>query len=108
MAKVFFSLNSVSLVRYLFFFIASVLFLFGAVTLLRINQNPGNMFLYVIYASLMFSDAVVFLVCGLFVERRRLVYWFAVSLLSINILGTIFDQVGLVDLLFVLLCAIIL
>ncbi len=60
--------------------------------------------IYILYSVLMAGDAVCMFICGLFLARKtKLFFWFAVIVLSLNIVLTIFDQFGLADLLFVLL-----
>jgi hypothetical protein len=49
------SINPVKLARYLFFVAASVLLIFGVGTLLRINQNPEQIVMYLFYAILFFG-----------------------------------------------------
>jgi hypothetical protein len=93
-----------SCVRYLFFITVVVLSVLGAGILMRVNDNPDMKIVYVIYALLMFGDAIAMLVCGLYIGRRvQAIYWFAVIVLGLNIILTIFDQFGLIDLLFSLL-----
>lgn len=93
-----------NLVQYLFFLTAAVLAAFGANSMFRANPNPGMKLMYMIYALLMLGDALAMLACGLFIRSKKArVFWFAILVLSLNILLTIFDQFGLVDLLFVLL-----
>jgi lysylphosphatidylglycerol synthetase-like protein (DUF2156 family) len=94
------SINPVQLARYLFFVAASVLLIFSVGTLLRINQNPDQKVMYLMYAVLFLGDAVLMFICGLFVSRQKRVYWFAVVFLSLNIVLSITDQFGVVDLLF--------
>ena len=92
------------IVSYLFFATASILVILGAATFVRAAANSEMKIVYSIYAVLMFGDALAMLVCGLFLPRRmNLIYWFAVFVLGLNIILTFFDQVGLIDLLFVLL-----
>lgn len=93
-----------TLVQYLFFFTAAVLMAFGLGSMFRAGPSPDMKLLYMVYAILMLGDALAMLACGLFIRRRKaLVFWFAVILLGLNIILSIFDQFGLVDLLFVLL-----
>jgi hypothetical protein len=90
-----------SFVRYLFFVTAIVLVIFGAGSFMRSNPNPDMQIIYAVYAVLMVGDAVTMLICGLYVNRQiQTVFWFAVIVLSLNIALTIFDQFGLIDLLF--------
>ena len=91
-------------VWHLFFLTAIILAVLAAGTLIRINEDRGMAAVYTLYAVLMFGDAIAMLVCGLYINRQiRLIYWFAVVVLGLNIVLTIFDQFGLIDLLFLLL-----
>lgn len=100
--KVF--LKPLPLLRSLFFFTAVVLLTFGAGTLMRINQNPGRMNLYLVYAMMMFVDSAAMFVCGLLIARKRKpFFWLAAWVVGLNILMTIADQFGVVDFLFLLL-----
>ena len=95
-----------TLVQYLFFFTAVVLMAFGVSSMFRAGPRPDMKFIYMIYAILMFGDALAMLACGLVIRvRKTSIFWSAVTLLSLNIVLTIFDQFGLIDLLFVLLNA---
>jgi len=102
------SIDPIQAACYLFMTIASVLIILGIGTLLRINQNPDHKILYMMYAILFFGDAVLMFICGLFIGRQKQVYWFAIVLLSLNSILSITDQVGIVDLLFLLFNLIIL
>jgi hypothetical protein len=95
---------AVLLVRSLFFITAAVLVTLGAGTFMRLDNNPSMKILYVVYAVLMLGDALAMLLCGLYIKQQpKMVYGFAVIVLSLNIVLTVFDQFGLVDLLFSLL-----
>lgn len=90
--------------RYLFFLTVAVLIVFGIGSLLRIGTSPDRTSLYVFYALLMFGDAAVMLFCALQLEKRTgLVFYLSVAVLTLNIVLTIFDQFGWIDLLFVTL-----
>jgi lysylphosphatidylglycerol synthetase-like protein (DUF2156 family) len=81
-----------------------VLAVFGAGSFARANVNPNMKSIYIIYAVLMFGDAIAMLVCGFYISKRiKATYWFAVIVLSLNIVLTAFDQIGMVDLFFSLL-----
>ena len=96
--------TSITLVRFLFFITAIVLAALSAGSFMRINGNPDMKIAYSIYAILMFGDAIATLVCGLYLGRQmKVIYWFAVFVILLNIILTIFDQFGLIDLLFLLL-----
>jgi uncharacterized membrane protein HdeD (DUF308 family) len=98
-------INPILLVRYLLIFTAAILFILSTATFLRTNPNPDMKVIYLVYGILMLSDGVAMLVSGLWINKRQ-IYWFSVIVLSLNIILTIFDQFGLIDLLFVLLNAI--
>lgn len=98
--------NPALLVKYLFIFTAAVLEVFALVTFTRSGGESELAIIYVVYAFLMFVDAALMLVCGLRIQQgKKSTYWFAVILLGLNIILAIFDQIGLVDILFVLLNA---
>jgi hypothetical protein len=95
-----------ALLQYSFFFTAVVLMAFGLNSMFRVSPDPNFKFIYMVYAILMFGDALAMLFFGLLIRARKTaIFWFAVTILSINIILTIFDQFGLIDLLFVLLNA---
>lgn len=90
--------------RYLFFLTATILVIFGAGSFLRINENPNMLGLYAFYAFAMFSDAAFMLICAFLLQRKKKkIYRLAVIVLTLNIVLTIFDQFGFIDLLFLLL-----
>lgn len=96
-------LSTFDLTRYLFLFTIAVLAVFGVGSLLRITVNPDQMFLYVFYAVAMFGDALAMLLCVWSLQKRmKFAFHISIFVLVINILPAIFDQFGLVDLLFVL------
>jgi len=52
----------------------------------------------------MLADSAALLVCGLLMKRPgKSIFWLAAGVLGVNILLTIADQFGLIDLLFLLL-----
>ncbi|MBK8422241.1 hypothetical protein [Candidatus Villigracilis saccharophilus] len=89
--------------RFLFFLTAVILAVLSVLSLLR-SFMGSDLRIYIVYSILMAVDAACMFVCGLFLNRKiKLLFWFAFMLLGLNILLTIFDQFGLIDLLFVLL-----
>ena len=89
--------------RSLFFLTAVILVVLSVLSFLRSFMGT-DLWIYIVYSILMAVDAACMFVCGLFLNRKiKLLFWFAVTVLGLNILLTIFDQFGLVDLLFVLL-----
>ena len=92
------------LVQYLFFISAIALVILSAGSFMRVDPNSNIKIVYIVYAVLMLGDAAAMLICGLYINRQiKGVYWFAVIVLALNIVLTIFDQFGLIDFLFVLL-----
>src|SRR5512143_4166214 len=97
-------LTAFRLTRYLFLFVILTLIALGVGSLRRIGVNPDRIGLYAFYAFAMFGDAVVLFFCYLQLNKRtKIAFPLAVSVLVLNIVLTIFDQVGWVDLLFMLL-----
>lgn len=86
--------------RYLFLCTAIVLAVFGIGSLMRSGENLS---LYVFYAFVMFGDSVLILLCYMQMNKKtEQVYWLAFTILLLNIIFTIFDQVGLIDIIFML------
>jgi len=98
------NLSSFQLTRHLFLMTAVILVVLGIGSLLRINTNPIRTALYIFYALTMFGDAAAMLFCGLQLNKKsKLIFYLSLAVLALNIFPTIFDQFGLVDLLFVFL-----
>lgn len=92
------------LTRNLFFLTAALLVAFGIGSLMRIEANPARAGLYAFYAALMFLDAAFMVFCAFQLHKgTKFIFYFSVFVLAMNILPTIFDQFGLIDLLFVML-----
>lgn len=77
---------------------------FGRLSFLQIPENPGQRVLYAFYGLAMFVDAAILLLCAwLLGKRTKFAFALSVTVLALNIVLTIFDQVGWVDVLFMLL-----
>ena len=98
-------LKPILLARCLLIFTAAILFVFSAATFLRISPKTDMQIIYLAYGILMLGDGIAMLAGGLWINNKK-IYWFVVVVLALNILLTIFDQFGMIDLLFVLLNAI--
>ena len=97
-------LSTFDLTRYFFITTVAILAVFGVGSLLRINMNTDRAILYGFYAFAMFADAAAMLVCVWMLNKRmKFAYHISILVLALNIPLTIFDQFGVVDLLFVLL-----
>ena len=97
-------LHASDLTRYFLVFTVMILAVFAVGSLMRINENPEFRFLYAFYALAMFGDALAMLFCIWMLNKRmKFAFEASVFVLALNIPLTIFDQFGVMDLLFVLL-----
>lgn len=89
----------VDLTKGLFFLNTAIWLLFGVLFLARTTNGMAWMI-----AALMFVNAALMLAFGLAVGRgSRLVYLAALAFLAVNILLTVTDQVGIADLITLLI-----
>ena len=102
----FFS-NPPALAKYLFILLAAMLDILAILSFMRVNGGDLNhTIMYATYALMMFIDAALMLICGFRIGyKNKQVYQFAVVILVLNIVLTIFDQIGIVDIVFILLNA---
>jgi hypothetical protein len=93
------------MVQILFFVNALAWLLLGVVNLARVAGNgTGQMLAMVVIAILMFGNAAAMLVCGVGLgTRQRRFYFLALAVLAVNLILTVTDQFGLLDLLTLLL-----
>ncbi len=92
------------LARYLILLISALLTYFGLGTLINLGRNPEFVGWYAFYALLMFIEAAVLLVCYFRLKARsKTIFGLTVTILVLNILLTFFDQIGFIDIFFVLL-----
>lgn len=96
--------NTFQLTRSFLLLIVLVLVLFGIGTLLRLNANPVRAGLYSIFAMIMFGDAATMAFCA-WQLRKKTKFAFHVSaiVLGLNAILPFFDQVGWIDLFYILL-----
>jgi len=93
------ALDIKKMASYLFLLLAAILVALGLSSFLLTQGNVLRVF----YAFAMFADAAVMVFCYYQLNRKsRLGYWLAFAVLALNIILTIFDQVGLIDVLFML------
>ncbi len=104
MKKTFFS-NPVSFVKYLFILQAAILDALAFLSFARISENPKMAGVYGAYAFLMFLAAAIALVFAFRIKHGGKAYRFAIVFLIVNIAAIIFDQIGIVDVLFAALNA---
>ena len=97
-------LSAFDLTRYLLWVTVAILVVLGIGSFSRVGENAGKTSLYIFYAFMMFGDAIAMLICAFLLNRKtKWAFYLTVVVLCLNIFPTIFDQFGLVDLLFLLL-----
>lgn len=97
-------LSALEWARTLLILTVAVLIVFSVGSILRIISDPERAGLYTFYAFAMFTEAGLISLCAWWLRNRtRGAFFFTSLILSINILLTIFDQLGLADLVFVLM-----
>lgn len=97
-------LSKFDLTRYFFLITVVILLVFGIGSLMRIEANADRASLYGFYAFAMSGDAAALLFCSWMLNKKmKLAFPMSVAVIAVNIILTIFDQFGLIDLLFVLL-----
>ena len=99
--------NPPALAKYLFILLAAVLVFLAFLSFTRIDSgNIAGTIQYATYAFMMFIDAALMLLLAFRIgARKKQTYRFAVVILALNIILTIFDQIGIVDIFFILLNA---
>jgi hypothetical protein len=89
--------------RYLILLIAAALTILGIASLTRLGDNPNMAGWYAFYSLAMLIQAAVLLFCYFcLTTKNKTLYWLTFIILLLNIVLTIFDQVGWVDVLFML------
>ncbi len=94
--------------KYLFIILAAALDVLAIGSFMRISANPSLAIAYAAYAFLMFAEAALMLVCAFWIRKSPRIYWLAVFLLAANVVSIIFDQIGIVDVIFAIFSGIIL
>lgn len=90
--------------RYLVLITSGVLAFFSIGSLTRLGVNPDAAGWIAIYAFVMLIEAVVLLFCYFRLKwRSKGIFWLTFVILALNIVLPVFDQVGLADILFILL-----
>jgi lysylphosphatidylglycerol synthetase-like protein (DUF2156 family) len=98
--------NPPALAKYMFILLAAFLVALAFLSFGRITSDIGLALTYATYTFMMFIDAAIMLFFAFRIgSRKKPVYQFAMVFLVLNIILTIFDQVGMVDIVFILLNA---
>ena len=101
---------SVRAAQILFFLNAAIWLVLGIISLFRIPHNGQGQYLVpIIIGILMFGNAGAMALCGILLgKQRRSFLYLAVGVLAINILLTITDQFGVLDLITLIIDVILL
>lgn len=90
--------------RYLILLISAALAVLSIGSLARLGANPDMAGVYAFYSFAMLIEAAILLFCYFRLKARsKVLYWLTFIILLLNIVLTIFDQVGFVDILFMLI-----
>jgi len=100
----FFS-NPPVLAKYLFILLSAVLVILAFMSFMRIDNGDINGTIrYATYAFMMFIDAAIMLFLAFRIGAgNKQTHQFAMAFLALNAILSIFDQIGAVDVIFILL-----
>lgn len=89
--------------RYLILLIAAALAVLSIGSLNRLGENPDMAGWYIFYSLAMLIESAILLFCFFKLKaKNKTIYWLVFIILLLNIVLTIFDQIGFVDILFML------
>lgn len=103
-------IKPIRIVRILFYLNAAIWLVFGLISLYRLGSGDNAYLItMLVIAILMFGNVVALTLSGFVLKwRQKRWFWLGTAVLLINIILTFTDQVGLFDLLTLLLDVIIL
>jgi hypothetical protein len=102
-------INCLKIVQVGFFLNAIVWTILGVYTLWRTSGKPDSSMMMLVIAIMMFGNVGAFIFCGLTISRKsRIIYMIAILVLAINIVLSITDEFGLLDLAIMLIDLLIL
>lgn len=97
-------INALQLARYLILLISALLAVLSIASLTRLGADPEMTGWYAFYSLGMLIESAILLFCYFRLRARsKLLYRLAFVILLLNVVLTVFDQVGFVDILFMLL-----
>jgi lysylphosphatidylglycerol synthetase-like protein (DUF2156 family) len=97
-------MNLPQIARYLVLLASAILTYFGLGTLLNLGSHPEMIGWYAAYALFAFIQAALLLFCYFRLKQRgKKIFWLAIILLGANVILTIFDQVGVIDMIYMLI-----
>ena len=93
-------LDPITAARGLFFLMAAIWLLLGIISLARIAaDNPDQFVTALVIAVLMLGNVGAWLLCGWGVGGgKKWAYWLALAVLAVNIILSVTDEFGLLDL----------
>ncbi len=92
------------LARYLVLLISAILTYFGLGTLVNLGSHPEMLGWFAMYALAMFIEAGVLLLCYFRLNKRsKAIFRLTAILLALNAILVIFDQIGFIDIAYLLL-----
>lgn len=90
--------------RYLVLLASAALVYFGLGTLMNLGSHPELMGLFAAYALFAFIEAAILLFCYFRLKvRSKKIFWLAFVVLALNAFLVIFDQIGVIDIIYMLL-----
>lgn len=90
--------------RYLVLLVAAALAFLSVGSLARLSANPNMAGWIVTYAFIMLIESGLLVLCYFRLPRRsKGIFWTTMVILALNVILPVFDQIGLVDILFILL-----
>lgn len=97
-------MNLSQIARYFLLLAAAILTYFGLGTLMNLGNHPQMIGWYAAYALFAFIQAAILLFCYYRLKQRsKKIFWLAIIILGANVVLTIFDQVGVIDIIYMLI-----
>ena len=97
-------MNIAQVARYLILLISAILTYFGLGTLMNLGSHPDLMGWFTAYALLAFVEAAILLFCYFRLKQRsRNIFRLTLIILALNAVVVIFDQMGFIDIAYMLL-----
>lgn len=92
--------------RYSILLVSAILTYFGLGMFINLGSHPELMGAFIFYAFAMFVESAVLLFCYFRLKTKsKKVFWLTIIILTLNIILAVFDQIGFIDMLYMLLNA---
>lgn len=90
--------------RYLVLLASAILTYFGLGTLINLGSHPEMIGWFAAYALFAFIQSAILLFCYFRLKQRsKKIFWLAVIILGMNVILTIFDQIGVIEIIYMLI-----